>query len=141
MIRLATALLALCVTAASAQAQTVAPAPPGTIALTAEEREAALEAGAARAMDDSLQNGAAPTRVHGEFGVEMGSRGERAAYGTIVAPIGQRGVAAISYGAGRSPRWRYRGHSRGFSVGGAFSSDTSPADAARPGEAEIVNPD
>jgi hypothetical protein len=141
MIKLATALLALCATVASARGQTVASAPSGTISLTAEEREAALEAGAARAMDDSLQNGGTGRRVHGEVGVEVGSRGERAAYGTVVAPIGRNGVAAFSYGTGQSPRWHHRGRFRRTWVGGAISNDVALAAAPVAGEAENVNPD
>jgi len=139
MIRLALALV-LPVFAFAAQAQMNGPAAPGTITLTPEQREAALEAGAARAMDDSLQYGAADRRVHGEIGVEVGSRGERAAYGTMVAPIGQNGTAIISYGAGQGPRWRGRRHFHGRSISGQISSESaSPAPSAS--DAEIVNSD
>jgi hypothetical protein len=97
-----------------------------------------LEAGAARAADQSLQNGVSDRRVHGEVGVEIGSRGERAAYGTLVAPVGQNGVAAISYGTGQGPRWRDRhGRFRSTSVSAGYSSDRAPA----PAEEENVNPD
>lgn len=115
-----------------------APVPPATIALTPEQREAALEAGAARAADQSLQNGTGDRRVHGEVGVEIGSRGERAAYGTLVAPIGQNGMAAISYGTGQGPRWHGRhGRFRGTSISAGYSNDGSAA----PAEEENVNPD
>jgi hypothetical protein len=136
MIRSALA-LGLLSLAASAQAQVASP--PGTVALTPEEREAALEAGAVRARDESLQNGGGDRRVHGEVGVEVGSRGERAAYGTMVAPIGQNAVAAISYGTGQGPRWRGRGRYRDSSFGAAFSSDAASALPAQ--RAEQADPD
>jgi hypothetical protein len=75
------------------------------VALTPEQREAALEAGAARAATE-LSGGAGDRRVHGEMGVEVGTGGARAIYGTAVVPIGQNGVAAFSYGQGQGPRWR-----------------------------------
>lgn len=80
----------------------------GTVALAPDQREAAIEAGAARAKADLLQNGVADRRPHGEIGIEMGSRGERAIYGTVVAPIGQNGVAALSYATGQSAGWPAR---------------------------------
>ena len=136
MIRLALALCALHVVSASAQAQNMT-ATSGTVALTPEEREAAIEAGAARANDISLQNGASDRHVHGEVGVEVGSHGERAAYGTLVAPLGQNGMAAISYGTGQGPRWRGHGRFRDSSVS-AQISNTVPPPAA---QADTVNPD
>lgn len=121
-----------------AGAQDSSAAPASTVALTPEQRETALEAGAARAADQSLQNGAADRRVHGEVGVEIGSRGERAAYGTLVAPVGQNGVAAISYGTGQGPRWHGRhGRFRSTSVSAGYSNDGAPP----PAEEENVNPD
>jgi hypothetical protein len=77
------------------------------VTLTPEQREAALEAGAARAAADP-SGGAADRRVHGEMGVEVGTGGARAIYGTAVVPIGQNGVAAFSYGQGQGPRWKGR---------------------------------
>jgi cytosine/adenosine deaminase-related metal-dependent hydrolase len=145
MIRALLAFGTLAAFAAPATAQETSPAP-GTIALTPEEREAALEAGAARAADESLRNGASDRRVHGEVGVEVGSRGERAAYGTLVAPVGQNGVAAISYGTGQGPRWHGRhgrggGRYGGSSFGAAYSSDSGATPVPSAADAENVNPD
>jgi hypothetical protein len=144
MIRLALTALALSAPGFAAQAQTSQPVS-GTISLTPEQREAALEAGATRATDDLLQYGNGDRRVHGEIGVEVGSRGERAAYGTVVTPIGKNGVAAFSYATGQGPRW-HRRHSRygrfqGSSIGAAYSNDAYAPTVAAPGEAESVNPD
>ena len=124
----------------AAQAQNAA-SPPGVFALTPVQREAALEAGAAQAKDLSIQNGASDQRVHGEVGVEVGSRGERAAYGTLVAPIGQNGVAAISYGTGQGPRWHSHGRFHGSTTRGELSSGASVAPASPFAEQETVNPD
>lgn len=141
MIRPAFALCALCAFVPSLQAQTAA-TPSGTVALTPEQREAAIEAGAARARDESLQSGATDRRVHGEVGVEVGSRGERSAYGTMVAPIGQNGVAAISYGTGQGPRWHGgRGRFHGSSMSAAYSNDAAGSPAPAPSDGENVNPD
>jgi len=140
MIRLAFTLCALGSLAVSAHAQDPA-FPSGIVTLTPEQREAALEAGAARAKDESIQYGATDRRVHGEVGVEVGSRGERAAYGTLIAPIGQNGVAAISYGTGQGPRWRGHGRFRGSSAGGGIYSGASPDPVLPPAEAEDVSPD
>ena len=145
MIRSLLALGTLAVFAAPAIAQDGS-APSGTIALTPEEREAAVEAGATRAAAESLRNGASDRRVHGEVGVEIGSRGERAAYGTLVAPVGQNGVAAISYGTGQGPRWHGRhgrggGRYGGSSFGAAYSSDGAAAPVPSAADTENVNPD
>ena len=140
MIRLALAISAFGALAASAHAQDAA-APSRVVTLTPEQREAALEAGAARAKDESLQYGASDRRVHGEVGVEVGSRGERAAYGTLVAPIGQNGMAAISYGTGQGPRWRGHGRYHGSSVSGEISNRTMLSQASPPAEVDTINPD
>jgi len=142
MIRIAFFSCALVLLAVPVAAQDVSTPPSGTVMLTPEQREAAIEAGAMRAHDESLQNGGSDRRVHGEVGVEMGSRGERAAYGTLVAPIGQNGVAAISYGTGQGPRWRGRHwRSQGSSIGMSYSNDTAPKPVSPPAETENVNPD
>jgi len=140
MIRLALTLSLFGTLAAPAQAQNAA-SPTGIFALTPEQREAALEAGAAQARDLSIQNGASDRRVHGEVGVEVGSRGERAAYGTLVAPIGQNGIVAISYGTGQGPRWHSRGRFHGSSMRGDISSEASAAPALPSADQENVNPD
>jgi len=142
MIRTALASCAFALLAVPVMAQDAPPPPPGTVALTPEQREAAIEAGAVRARDESLQNGGSDRRGHGEMGVEIGSRGERAAYGTVVAPIGQNGMAAISYGTGQGPRWRGRNwRSQGSSVGMSYSHDAAQTPAPTPADAENINPD
>lgn len=142
-------MLRICLTACALSfialpvAAQVAPAPPSdTVTLSAEQREAAIEAGAARAHDESLQNGTGDRRVHGEMGVEVGNRGQRAAYGTVVTPIGQNGMAAFSYGTGQGPRWSgRRGRFQGSSVGAGYSNDAGPTPVPAPADAENVNPD
>jgi len=39
-------------------------------------------------------------QLHGEVGFGVGSRGERFAYGTVVAPLGDNGYAAFSFADG-----------------------------------------
>lgn len=46
-------------------------------------------------------------RVHGEVGVEIGTGGYRSIYGTMGAPIGDHGGAAVSFEAVRGPRYDY----------------------------------
>ncbi|WP_420136375.1 hypothetical protein [Sphingomonas sp.] len=79
------------------------PSVPGTVRLTPEEREAALEYGAshpARPIDD---NGIAPDgRIHGEVGVAVGTGGYRSTYGSAVVPLGDTGAAAFSFQTDRS---------------------------------------
>ena len=77
MVRTALPACALAFLAAPLAAQDASAPQPGIVALTPEQREAAIEAGAFR--NESLRNGASDRRVHGEMGVEIGSRGERAA--------------------------------------------------------------
>jgi len=102
-------LLAAIATPCLAQNADTAPLPSGIVSLTPEQREAALEAGATRAAAD-LSGGAGDRRVHGEMGVEVGTGGERAIYGTAVVPIGQNAVAAFSYEQGQDARWKGRRH-------------------------------
>jgi len=142
MLRIAFCSCAIALLALPITAQDVSTPPSATVTLTPEQREAAIEAGAMRARDESLQNGASDRRVHGEVGVEIGSRGERAAYGTLVAPVGQNGVAAISYGTGQGPRWRgQHWRSQGSSIGMSYSNDAAPRPVPAPAEEENVNPD
>lgn len=102
---LAGALLLVFAAPAPAQAP---PLPDPVIRLTPEQREAALEAAAAHpsaARDpiDGLDRG-----VHGEMGVEIGTNGTRAVYGTAIVPLGQTGTAAISILDARTSRTRWR---------------------------------
>jgi hypothetical protein len=105
----ALSLLAAIATPCLAQSADALPSSSDIVSLTPEQREAALEAGAARGTAD-LAGSAGDRRVHGEMGVEVGTGGERAIYGTAVVPIGQNGVAAFSYEQGRSARWKGRRH-------------------------------
>jgi hypothetical protein len=68
------------------------------IALSAAEVEAAKEAGAkAHAESAALEGISSPKRqVHGEVGFGIGTGGYRSVYGTVVAPLGDTGVVAIS---------------------------------------------
>lgn len=77
--------------------------------LSPEQREAAIEAGAARSAN-AIDGGQGPDRkIHGEVGVEVGTGGYRAAYGTAVVPVGDTGMAAISVETDRGNyRWRRR---------------------------------
>jgi len=77
--------------------------------LSPEQREAAIEAGAARSTL-GIDGGNGPDRqIHGEMGVAIGTGGYRAAYGTAVVPLGDTGVAAVSVETDRSNyRWRRR---------------------------------
>ena len=76
-----------------------------TIALSDEEREAALEAGATRAAQELPINGL-DRKVHGEVGMEVGTGGYRAMYGTTVVPLGQTGYAQFSFETGQMGRFR-----------------------------------
>jgi hypothetical protein len=88
------------------------PALAGTIRLTPEQREGALEYGAKRSAG-GIDGAPAPDgRVHGEMGVEVGTGGTRAMYGTAVVPLGETGTAAFSFETGRS-KYRQRGYRAG----------------------------
>ncbi|HWI86962.1 MAG TPA: hypothetical protein VNT42_11655 [Sphingomonas sp.] len=82
-----------------------------TIGLTPEQREAALEEGAARSGTDIDGLGRSDRRVHGEMGVEIGTRGYRAIYGAAAIPLGNDAIAAFSFDAG-SYRNETRRHRR-----------------------------
>ena len=85
------------------------PSLPGTIRLTPEEREAALEAGASRPALSIDGDGPPDGRIHGEVGVAIGTGGYRSTYGTAVVPLGDSGAAAFSF---ESDRTRYRARRR-----------------------------
>jgi len=80
-----------------------------SIRLTPEQREAALEEGAARAAAGLEPGGAPDRRIHGEVGLEVGTGGERAAYGMAVVPLGDNGAAAFAF---ETDRVKYRRHRR-----------------------------
>lgn len=74
------------------------------VRLSDEAREAAIEAGALRAVDELPINGL-DRRVHGEIGMEIGSGGSRALFGTAMIPLGESGSAQMSFMTGRNG-WR-----------------------------------
>lgn len=77
-----------------------------TVALSPAERAAVLDAAAART--DTSPGDGRSRAIHGEMGVEIGSRGTRALYGTAVVPLGQTGGATISFLTARQNGWRGR---------------------------------
>lgn len=90
---------------AQTQAETTAapdPAQAGVVRLSPQEREAAIEQGAARAARDGELAGALERKIHGEIGVEIGTGGTRAAYGAATIPLGDSGVAAVAFETDRS---------------------------------------
>ncbi|QJU59515.1 hypothetical protein HL653_18720 [Sphingomonas sp. AP4-R1] len=91
--------------ASEAAAQAAPGGAPGTVALSADERAAVLDA-AARRPDSELPINGAGRQIHGTVGMEMDSRGGHALYGTTAVPLGNNGVAAFSFMTGRSGRWR-----------------------------------
>jgi hypothetical protein len=74
------------------------PGPPplnDTVTLSPADREAALREGEARASRELPINGA-PSAIHGEVGVAIGSHGGRAAWGAAEVPLGVTGRANFS---------------------------------------------
>ncbi len=88
-----------------------------TISLSPAQVEAAKESGArlhardaALGIDSTLSR---DRQVHGEVGVAIGTGGASSVFGTVVTPLGDNGVAAISvaqenYGRNFSPMFRRR---------------------------------
>ncbi|WP_293973780.1 hypothetical protein [Sphingomonas sp.] len=109
--RIAIGLLALasaaCVAASAHAQEASAPSTPapGTIALSPEERTRILDA-ASRRSDEELPINGAERQIHGTVGMEIGSRGGRALYGSTVVPLGQTGTAAFSFMTAQQGRWR-----------------------------------
>ena len=93
----------LALVSASIAAPALAQTSPGTIALSPEERAAVLDAAASRP-DTSLPINGPDRQIHGEVGFEIGSRGQRALYGSTVVPLGENGTAAFSFMTDRG-RW------------------------------------
>jgi hypothetical protein len=87
------------------EATTLTQQAPGTIALSADERARVLDT-ASRRSDDELPINGADRKIHGEVGMEIGSRGGRALYGSTVVPLGESGSAAFSFMTGQQGRWR-----------------------------------
>lgn len=83
--------------------------PTDTIRLTPAQREAALEAGARESTRTLPLNGASLLNgVHGEVGFEIGTRGQRALYGSTSVPLGDRGAATFSFLTSHIDGWRDR---------------------------------
>jgi hypothetical protein len=103
--RIVIGLLGLAVSAAGSTAA-FSQSAPGTVALSPAERAKVLDAAAQRDDDDDLPINGADRKIHGEVGMEMGSRGGRAMYGSTIVPLGDTGTAAFSFMTGQSGRWR-----------------------------------
>jgi hypothetical protein len=70
-----------------------------TVTLTAEQAEAAKEAGAARNARNA-QLGLEPGQdkaIHGEMGVAIGTGGYRSMYGTAIVPLGDNATLGLSF--------------------------------------------
>ncbi len=83
----------------------------GTVRLSPEQREAALEYGASRPARGIDGDAPSDGRIHGEMGVAIGTGGYRSTYGTAVVPLGDTGVAAFSFETDRN-NFRRRGYRR-----------------------------
>lgn len=80
---------------------------PDTIRLSPAQREAALEYGATRSANELPINGL-DRKIHGEVGMEIGSNGSRAMFGTATVPLGDTGSATVSFLNANGGRYRYR---------------------------------
>jgi hypothetical protein len=78
-----------------------------TVRLSPDQREAALEYGASRSARELPINGLS-RQIHGEVGMEIGSNGSHAIYGTTTVPLGDTGSASFSFLNANSGRYRYR---------------------------------
>ncbi len=80
----------------------------GTVVRLSPAEIAAVQAKglAAHAHDDALDTDIMrPKRtLHGEVGFGIGTGGQRLAYGTVVAPLGDEGVVALSVADGSTGR-------------------------------------
>ena len=74
------------------------------IALSPAQRAAAIEGAAGR--DEALPLNGNPRQVHGEVGMEVGSGGHRAVWGSTVIPLGETGSAAFSFLTAQGRGWR-----------------------------------
>ena len=89
--------------ASSAYADTA----PIVVRLSAEEIAATQAAAAQAHAQDAITDTdiSRPKRtLHGEVGVGFGTGGRRFAYGTVVAPLGDEGVLAVSVADGSAGR-------------------------------------
>lgn len=99
---------------ATAQADEPTPSLMSERRLSPEQIEAVLaeaakkrEAAAAQLGPESIEQAAKP-QVHGEVGVAVGTGGYREAFGTAIYPLGDDGVAAISFDFVDGGKRRYR---------------------------------
>jgi hypothetical protein len=83
----------------------------GTVRLTPEQREDALEYGASHPQGAIEGAPGSDGRIHGEVGMAIGTGGYRSTYGTAVVPLGDTGAAAFSFETDRS-NLRRRGYRR-----------------------------
>jgi hypothetical protein len=78
-----------------------------SVRLSPEEREAAIEYGATRALREPPINGLAQ-KIHGEIGMEVSSNGGHALYGTATVPLGESSSATFSFLTSNGGHYRYR---------------------------------
>lgn len=88
-----------------------------THSLSAEEKERIL-AEAAERRAAAEQGGEAPKRrIHGEVGFMIGTGGTRAVHGSAMVPLGDEGVAAMSFQTGRYPGYGRHYYRHGYPYG------------------------
>lgn len=75
--------------------------------LSPEQREAAIEYGATRALREPPINGLGH-KIHGEIGMEVSSNGGHALYGTATVPLGESSSATFSFLTSNGGHYRYR---------------------------------
>jgi len=80
----------------------------GVVRLSAQEREDAISAAAARRDAEELPINGLDRQIHGEVGMSIGTGGYRSMYGTAVVPLGDSGFLSMSYATGRMNRARFR---------------------------------
>ncbi|NIJ07005.1 hypothetical protein FHS31_000587 [Sphingomonas vulcanisoli] len=88
----------LTITAAAAHADNA------VVALSPAERAAVLDRAAEG--DDTLPLNGNPRKIHGEMGMEVGTGGHRALWGSTTVPIGQTGQASFSFLTAQANGWR-----------------------------------
>lgn len=103
---------ALAAFALPAHASTVDGAPEAGVVhrLSPDETRAVQDAAARRKpVETSIDGDINPSRaVHGEVGFAVGTGGYNAVFGTAVIPLGESGVAAVSFERSDYGRRRYR---------------------------------
>ena len=105
-------LILLSMSAAQAPAGEAAPADaPGMLRLSEAEKEDLLDAAVEKreAAEEALPE--ERRKVHGEVGFAIGTGGFRSIYGTSAVPLGENGMAVISFentDFGKREHWRRR---------------------------------